>query len=241
MKAKIKARWLVTVPGVAKILVRLGQKIEAGEVLAKYHQTETKRFDSRRILVSWGKDKVEELQKLKGSQVAKGDTINKLVIPETGRFLGIDEFGNLLIEVETGEKQELTSPVAATVVSVDGGEIGLEFGAWSLEGEGVGSGRVWGGGEYRPLEKLDELDWHFENKVIFCRQMTLTMVNKAEVIGVKAMIAVGTGEEDFDKINVTYPIILLSSESFEILGQIMGRDKEHQLLLDVAEDRLLVV
>ncbi len=249
MKTKVKARWVVEVPSGAKVLVSKGQEVRQGELLSKFSQVRVERVNCRSMLLRLGRGEIDELNKMGGTRITKGETFFKgkgfggvkLVAPVDGKFLSVDEFGNLLIEVETGEKRELRSPVAGRVFEVEGGEVGLEFEAREFKGEGVGSGRVWASGEFKLLNKLSDLDWHYEGRVIFCDQISLAMVNKAEVVGVKALVAKGGRDDDFDKMDVTFPIMLLSADDMEALGQAMVKEGECQLLLDVAEDRLLVV
>lgn len=246
---KVKTRWVVSIPKGAKVLVRRGEEVVIDQVLFKGDRSQILSVDCRDLLVRLGKDQIEDLKKLIGKTFKKDELLMqgrgiggvKIVMPQDGVFLGIDEFGNLSVESVVGDKIEVKAPVRAKVVAVDDSELSLEFEAREFKGEGIGGGRIWTEGEYRLTKDLDDFDWQDEGGVIFCQQLDLTMINKADVVGVRAMVTVKIAEEEMDRIETSFPIIVLGEDEMIALGQFMGTGKKYRILLDVAGDRLLIV
>lgn len=244
MRTKVRARWVVKVAGGVKAVVLRGQGVKRGQELAKGERREVRLFE----LGKWFK-KIRGMETIKGRKFKKGEVIWqergwggwKLAAPVEGVCRGVDEFGNLLLETEIGEKQKLLSPVEAKVVRVENEEIALEFMAWEFKGEGIGQGRGWVEGRFDLKTRLSDLDWRDEDRVIFYQKINLSVINKAEVIGVGGVVGTGEITDELERIKVDFPIIVLDGEEMGELGKVVGEGKDQKMLLDAAGGRILVI
>lgn len=230
-------------PEKAKVLVRKGSSVILGEVLANFVEVEILRFSCP----VWVRSRIEELRRLVGKKVVKGEVFyevggiggGKLILPESGKFGGIDEFGNLILEIEGKKKRELLSPVTAKVAKIEDGEIALEFEALEFRGEGITGDKVWGRGEFGPITKLTDLDWKFKDKIIFVKEVGVAMLNKAEVVEVAGMVVLAKSGGELEGIEIDFPVLGLDEDEFEGVGRVLK--EEGQMLLDAGGGRLLVL
>lgn len=192
----VRVRWLCRV-GSGRVVVALGQKVRQGEVVAVGRMREkvvVKDGDIRSIL---GANKSGVLtENFRGREV----TLNKLQeiglllkeerLPDliTGKFVGVDEFGNFNFEKDSDEKREILAPVNSVVVAVKEDRVVVEFEAMVVDGEAVGVGKAWGDIVPGVINKLGQINYESKGKILVVDKLSAVMALKAKVMGVSGII-----------------------------------------------------
>jgi hypothetical protein len=80
MRKKVKAKWGINVPGKAEFLVKSGEQVNEGQVLAKFGNKKINSFDFSGFLGKINSQKLLELnEKFKDSWVGNGELICMVV------------------------------------------------------------------------------------------------------------------------------------------------------------------
>jgi len=247
-KKVIKGKWVVKVPEEGRILVREDSNIEIGQVLINVEKIHTKSFDASMILSKMSKSRLEEWTgKWKGKEVEEGKVVyegeglfaKKIYSPVSGVFKNVDEFFNIVFELREGEKKEIVSPVKAKVAKVEKDEIVLEFKAKEYKGEAIIDGKAWGESGVK-IEKLNDLNSGMKGKLILTEVATLTLIIKADVVGVSGIVTTDD-VEDAEEIETKIPILKVDKDVFKILVEEFEKKPKSQVLLNSKMERLLVV
>ena len=246
MKQKTTAHWIIKLNNGNKLHVSEGNKVNRGDKLISLSTSKIKVFSDPKLIKLSTKmwDQLNEV--FKGKVVNKGEIIYKfgnlfptiIVSPDDGIFLGIDEFGNMKLEIENKDEVEIKSPVTAKVAKIDDEKMTLEFEAVEFEGQGIIEGKAWGDTDFRIVNNLVDLNYKFNGNVILSNEFSSTFLTKAEVLGVTGFI---TNKKDlnFDKIETKLPVLVMDEiEWGELLG-FEGINK--QVLMNTKLGRLLIV
>jgi hypothetical protein len=247
-KKVIKGKWIVKIPEGGRIMAAEGKVVDIGDVLVRVEKVTTKSFDVSMIMGKMSKTRVEEwINKWRGKEVKEGEIIyegeglfaKKIYAPVTGIIGNIDEFLNINFELRDGEKREIKSPVKAKVAKVEKEKMVLEFKAKEYGGEGLIEGKMWGESGVK-ISRIGDLNSEMRGKVILVANANLTIILKADVIGV-AGIVVEKNIEEVEELETKTPILKVDKSVFEILEDEFGRKPNKQLLINSKMGRLLVV
>jgi hypothetical protein len=108
MKTSVRAKWLIRLDSKYKVLVKVGDVISEGQELVSYNREIVKSFDVSFVLSKINRESIDEmLNKWMNQPVNINDVLidtrglmpKKLLCPECGVLLGIDEFCNLKIKI----------------------------------------------------------------------------------------------------------------------------------------------
>jgi len=245
MEKKKKIKWLIKLPEKADIKVKVGDIVEDGQLLARVKMKRIESFDYSFIFAKLGPERLEELNdKFRKSMVSSGDLFcvsgglfgNKVCFPITGKFLEIDEFGNLKIEKEEVDFKEIMAPVKSSVSKIEKGKIVLEFKASEIKGEAIIEGKVWGGVENEVINKNSELESELEGKILITDNLDNSFLLKAEVVGALGVISKIKGKEELKS---KLPIIYLNEDNWmDLMNSV---DKVGKILINSRAGRLLLV
>lgn len=245
-----KAKWIVKIFEGAIVLVKEGDMVNKGDTILTSEKKTVRFFDASIVLSKVSRDKVDEIAETwRNKEVSEGEILfeekglfsKKFFSFCSGTFVGIDEFYNICIEEKSsGERREILSPIKAKVSEIDSENITLEFKAFEFEGEGIIGDRVWGEGFFKEVNKINELNYSLEDKVIVTSNSEVAFITKAGVVGVKGLIVCKSNKEDFDKVETELPILVLEDADVEKLISDFG-DKKISVLLNSKAGRLLVV
>ncbi len=246
MKQKLKAHFGIPLNSDTKLHVSEGNLVNKGEKLISFPTVEVKVYSDPKLkkLSSQVLDQIN--QELKGKTVKKNDTLYKskglfstiILVPQDGIFLGIDEFGNIQIELSNNEEKEVKSPVKAIVSKIDDEKITLEFDAVEFKGEGLIEGKAWGDTDLKIIDKLVDLNYEYDGNVILSREISQTFLTKAEVLGVTAVIT-DNKEIAQNNLDTNLPILFLENNEWNELFEYGG--EKRQVLLNSKSGRLLIV
>jgi hypothetical protein len=250
MKTSVKAKWLVRFDSNSKLLVKLGDLVDLGQELLVHTKDIVKTYDLSMTLSKFHKDCLVKMQSQWSEKLVNTNDIlintgglmpKKLFCPDNGIFVGVDEFLNLKIKVEEGEKRTVFSPVSGKVVKIDKEKISIEFSAFEIKGRGIVQGKCWGDGDFKPVEKISELNYEDEGKVIMSHNIDKYLITKAEVVGVTGVIVLDNGDE-YASIESALPILALNQKDWAVLVA-MGFKSEsnYRVLLNAKLGRLLIV
>lgn len=244
MKKKTKTKWIIKVSGEVKFLVKSGEKVKRGQVLARIKGKVIESFNFSSFFGKMGQENLGKLnERFKSTWVNSGDLVcltggvfpKKICFPMSGNFLGIDEFGNLKIErLEDGER-EILAPVDSKVSKIEKDRIILEFEAKEFKGEGLIEGKSWGRGKIREINEVKDLTSLINGQILFTSNLSRSFLLKAEVVGV---VAVVTRVLVAEEININLPILRVESNDWSELMKVEG---EKSVLVNSRAGRLLVV
>lgn len=251
MNLKIKeTKWIVKVPAGAKILVKENEEIKRGEAILVIQKEKRTFFDASIVLSRIPKEKITEIDTIwKGKEVTEGELLyeekglfsRKVFSFCSGTFLGIDEFYNIHFEqICNEEKRTINSPIDAEVYKIEKDNITLSFRAFKFDGEGIIEGKVWADNKFKNIEKINDLNFSLENKIILTSNSDLAFVMKAEVVGVAGLIISKTNKKNFDKIETQLPILALDDREIGILISEFSKGEERRVLLNSRAGRLLI-
>jgi hypothetical protein len=244
MRKKIKAKWGINISGESSFLVKTGESVLEGQVLAKVKDEKINSFDFSGFLGKVNSQKLLELnEKFCDSWVNTGDVIcmiggifpNKICFPISGTFLGLDEFGILRIEEKSETKKEILSPVNSKVSKIDKDKISLEFEVYEFKGEGIVGGKAWGKGEIKLINNAKDLNFNFKDSLLFTDNLSKTFLLKAEVVGVVGIVS----KIKQDEISTELPVLFLDESEWKDLFR--REDKVKSFLINSRVGRLLMV
>ena len=228
MKTKDKASWVIKLPSKAKILVKVGDKVDEGQKLAIFSSHKIETFDYSGPFSKMDEVKREELNNfIKGKQVNSGDIFydlgifkDKICFPLTGLCLGLDEFKNLRIEKIEDDKKEILAPVEARVNKIEQGKMVLEFKAKEYIGVGLNQLKAWGEGEIKIINDIKLLNFELDNNVLFTNNLDETFLLKAQVIGIKAIVVLDN--DNIKGIDIKLPVLKMEKEDWDELEETVG-------------------
>lgn len=245
MKKKVKAKWGINIPGEKEVLVKEGERVSEGQLLAKIKDKKINSFDFSGFLGKIGADKLLALnEKFKESWVNTGEMIcmtggifpNKICFPMSGKFLGFDEFGILKIEEKVEMEKKIISPVNSKISKVETERIVLEFEVEEFKGEGMTGGKVWARGEINIIDEIKKLNFDLRGGLLFTNNLSKPFLLKAEVVGVKGVV---TSQKSEDDLGVSLPVLCLDDDEWNSL--IKKKGEIRNFLLNPRVGRLLVV
>lgn len=246
MRNKIKAKWVIRLPVGGEVLIKLNEVVEEGQKVAVAEVKKIESFNYSHIFNKLGTDKLVGLnEKFKESQVGEGDLIcttgglfslSKVCFPISGSFLEIDEFGNLRIEIKEEKKRDILVPVKSKVSKIEPEKIVLDFWAREFNGEGLVEGKVWGTAEVKLINKVNQLNFGLEGKLLFTDNLDPSFLLKAEVVGVVGVVTNLKNED----LKTKMPVICLKDEDWQELFKNFLK-KEYKFLLNSRLGRLLLV
>lgn len=238
---RVKAKWTMKVAPETKLLVRVGDKVVADEVLGEETVEAIQSVDMSAVLSKLSPKSLAELNLKKGEMVNEGDVLalepgwfgKKILAPVTGKIVDIDEFLN--IKFSSGDKKvrKMISPVGGKVIKIEEGLLTIEFNAVEADGEGVNAGKVWGKGLIK-VDKMTDVNIDCIGKVILVGVATPALVTKIEAVG-----GVGIVTRDA-RINSCLPVLVLEGSEFEKLSS-SSVDEWKRVLLNTTGGRLLLV
>ena len=244
MKDKIKTKWAIKLPPKSKILVELGDIVEQNQVIAEVESSQIKDFNYATIFNGIEAEKIMDLNsKFKNELVNQGDLFciksgffgKKICFPTSGRFLEINEFGSLKIEIDMGNKKEIKAPVKSKVSKIENDKLVLDFWVREFSGEGLVEGKVWGSGEMKQIDRLDQLTSDLDGKILFTNNLDSTFLLKAEVAGIVGIVT----NTKVDILKTKMPVLYLEDKAW---SDLMKKDNnEHRFLLNSVMGRLLLV
>ncbi|MBU1130366.1 hypothetical protein KKE45_03560 [Patescibacteria group bacterium] len=248
---KVLAEWCLGFPSsVYEFSVKKGEMVNREDVLARSKKEEFKEFLADEWLLNWSGRKIrDELLALKGKKIKKGDLLlkkgklfkKKLLAPVDGEIVDVDEFCNLKVKVEIGERENLLSPVKARVSKISKDELILEFEAWEVSGVCIFSGKVWANMSLFCLENVRDLGENMDGGVVFTKFLDEAFVVKAGVLGVGGIVWISDKEVgDMDFVS-ELPVLKISSQLFDALKLVLNKDKRYRVLFNSESKRLLVV
>lgn len=243
-----KTKWIIRIPALAKVLVKVGEKVNEGQAVAILNGGVVKRFDFSVVFSRFSAEVLEKLKReLTGKSVTEGEQMvvggKKIYAPATGNLIEIDEFYNLVIEEkDQKEKTEIQSPVGAKVLSVAQGKVVLWFNAMVVEGKGLVEGKAWGHLGNEVVGKLNDLNYTMKDKVMLVEKIDRTMLMKAEVMGVVGMvIKKQTNDFDFDRMDTMFPILEVGPKEWTQLKDKLSDYAQSKVFVNTVKGRLLVV
>jgi hypothetical protein len=246
MRTKDKAVWVIKLPAKVKLLVEVGDKVKEGDKLAVFNSHTIETFNYSGNLAGMSDEKRDELNSFFKEKLVKmgepfysvGIFKNKICFPLTGLCLGFDEFKNLRIEKEEGEKKEIFAPVEARVSKVEEEKMVLEFEAKEYKGEGLNGLKAWGGGEIKIINDIKLLNYEMDENVLFTSNLDKAFLLKAQVIGVKAVVVLSS--EEIKEMDLNLPVLRLEEQIWNsFIKENLG--KKRKMLVNAKMDKLLLV
>ena len=244
MKDKIKTKWAIKLPLKSKILVEIGDVVEQNQIMAEVEDLEIKSYNYAVIFSGIEAEKLAELNsKFKNELVNQGDLFcvrsgflgKKICFPDSGKFLEVNEFGSLKIEIDAGNKKEIKAPVKSKVSKIEDGKLVLDFWVKEFKGEGLVEGKTWGDGQLEKINRLDELGPNMDGKVLFTDNLETTFLLKAEVVGVVGVVT----NTKVDEIKIKIPVLYLEDDVWQTLLKL--KNQKNRFLLNSVMGRLLLV
>jgi len=244
---RVEAKWVVRLGDGVRLMVKKGDEVAEGAVLAIEEKKEVESFDMTALMLTMKKAEVEEwTKKWKDKKVSchdlmvkkKGWLGKKIFFPVGGKCLGMDEFFNVCFEVGEKTKREILSPVTAKVEKIGGDKMVLGFEALEFKGEAMVEGKVWGKSNLMAVSKVTDLDGDFEGKIVLSMDPDETFLAKMEVVGVAGLITRQKKKEIF--LGVDVPVLGLSEKDWEELVA-LSTGEGRRMLLNSRAGRLLMV
>lgn len=244
MRDKIKTKWAIKLPLKSKILVKVGDVVCQDQIVAEVEDLIIKSYNYATIFNGVEKEKLTELDsKFKNELVNQGDLFcikqgffgKKICFPQTGKFLEVNEFGSLKIEIDMGDKKEIKAPVKSKVSKIEDEKLVLDFWVTEFNGEGLIEGKAWGDGQLEKINRLDRLGPNMDGKILFTDNLDPTFLLKAEVVGVLGVVT----NKKVDELKIKIPVLLLTDEVWQNL--LKFNNQENRFLLNSTMGRLLLV
>jgi hypothetical protein len=246
MKKGMKTKWIIKVSGEVNFLVKQGEEVDNGQLLARLKSKLVESFNFSDFFGKLGQEKLEELnEKFKNTWVNSGELLcltggifpNKICFPMSGNFLEIDEFGNLKIEKIEDKEKEIKAPVDSKIIKIEDDKIVLEFEAQEFKGEGIVEGKSWGKGVIRVINEMKDLSSLLEGSILFTDNSSKSFLLKAEVVGINAVVT--NKPVDIDDIRIGLPFLKLDDDAWVELMKHEGEEKS--ILVNSRVGRLLMV
>lgn len=251
--SKIKAKWVVRIPEEnIKVTVKEGSEVKEGDVLAVLKSAVIETFDASYLLSRLSKDNLGRMiDTWQGKKVAEGEVLfageglfsKKVYSPIEGIFNGVDEFGNLLYEIEREEKREILSPVKAKISKIEKEKITMEFRALEIKGEGLGGERTWGDSNFEMITKIGDINSELAGKVILMPELSPAGIIKAEVVGVSGVVTLASdkNQDILEGTGVNLPILALDSTEWKKVEALKDQNCCYRMLLNPRMGRVLLV
>lgn len=246
MEMKDKSNWVIKLPVKAKVLVKIGDKVEVGDKLATFNSHKVEVFDYSGSLSLMSENKRQELNDFFKEKVVKKDELfcnigifkNQICFPLTGLCLGFDEFKNLRIEQIEDEEKEIISPIEAKVSKIEDGKMILEFKAKEYLGEGLNGFKAWSDGEVKIIDDIKFLNHDLEDKVLFTKNFERAFLLKAQAIGVVGIVILDN--EELKEVDIDLPVLKLKEQEWNhFIKDNLGKNKK--MLINAKADKLLLV
>lgn len=244
MKDKIKTKWIIKLPERSKIMVSVGDVVEKDQILAESENLDIKSYNYGEIFKSIGLEVINDLNsKFKNELINQGDLFcvksgflkKKICFPISGKFLELNEFGSLKIEIDLGNKKEIKAPVKSKISKIEDGKIILDFWVKEFNGETLVEGKTWGDGNLNIINRLEQLGPNMDGKILFTNNLENTFLLKAEVVGVVGIIT----NTKVNELKIKIPSLYLNNDTWEeLLKMKIG---ENRFLLNSNMGRLLLV
>lgn len=244
MKDKVKAKWTIKLPFKSDVLVKVGDLVDKDQILIVSDNVEIKNYNYATVFRDIETEKIVELNsKFKNELINQGDLFclksgffkKKICFPISGKFLELNEFGNLKIEEILGSKKEIKSPVKSKVSKIDDEKIVLDFWVKEFNGESLMEGKAWGDGELVVIDKLDKLGPVMDGKILFTNNLETTFLLKAEVVGVVGIVT----NTKVDEVKAKLPVLYLDNDNWQDLFK--TKTINNRFLLNSVMGRLLMV
>jgi len=236
MQDKVKAKWIVKIPENATVLVKSHEYVNKGDSLVIVETCTKTSCDVSMVMAKMSPKKQEEFRILwENREVKVGDVITKtgglfpkkIRAPADGVVRTVDEFYNLEIISNVGEKKEIVSPVKSKVSKIE-------------EGEPVVEGKTWGEGCIDEVEKISDLNSKFGGMVVMSKKVNQAFVLKAEVVGVVAIIT-QTKKEETENLDTDIPILSVGEKEWKELIKFISSGIGKQMLVNSKAGRVLLV
>jgi hypothetical protein len=246
MKPSVLGKWVMVEEFLGKAMVKDGDEVVLGQLIAK--QTNKREVvDSNFSNVHWKQEeKSAWLAMWTGKEVEGGEVLRKesglfggksWLARERGKIVGIDDFGNLVYEIE-GDEMEVVSPVNGTIRLQDKGRLWIEFRADKIEGQGLGVGKAWGTIEScGVVGKLTDVSSNLEGMIVLVSRLEEGLVIKAEVSGVAGVITKAIKGE----LETELPVLVVNEGDWGSLVTKLARGKTYRCLLNASLGRMLMV
>ncbi len=234
--------WIVSYPvNGSEVLVTSGEMVTQGQRIVEIKEEDLALIDISHLVYGWTEPKKQILrEQLEGKPELLHHLFGKKVtIPEQGVVTGLDEFMRVQIRTGVFRERTLYSPVSARVGELKPGTMRLHFQAWEFPISGTGMAKVWGNGDFRLLQRINDLHFSQEGQLVFCSRIDRAMVAKAAAVGVKGIVVVGN---DMNlNLEGLLPMAFLSSAAFQELEHTIKPQTTYRLLLNIKACRLMVV
>jgi hypothetical protein len=246
MKPKLKAHWVIKLGNEAKLHVGEGNVVDKGDRVITIQSKNIKVFNDNG-LTKFQRSVWDQINnQFAGKFLNQGDMLftgkglfpTKVLVPSKGLFLGIDEFGNLHMEVEEGMEKDIMAPVRSVISKIDNDKMVLEFDAIEFDGKGVSEGKAWGESDLRVIQRIPELNYKNNGQVILSTILDQPFLRKSDVLGVTAIVT-NTKDDDFAKMETSLPILLIDDDDWNELIEFGGETR--QVLVNTKSGRLLIV
>lgn len=249
MSKKVKAKWVVAIPEGTKVMVNVGEEVDADSDLLEVTGEDEKIVNvAGRIRGLSKADKKRMTEMLPGMKINENEVVfeskgffpKKIILPINGEVIKIDEFENLHFREHGDRIRKVVSPVKAKVVKIDEQRLEIEFKAVEYMGRGIGEGKVWGTKGMDYVNEIAELSAKNKDKVILTENFNLAWLYKAEVVGVKGVVIIDDGkEEKNDRISFKFPILALEKNEWDELKAVAA--EAQKAMVNASSGRLLLV
>jgi hypothetical protein len=249
MSKKVKTKWIVAIPEGAKVVVTVGEEVEAGRDLLEIDESNENMINvAGRIGRLGSADKKKLGKMLPGMIISKGQVVfetggmfsKKVSFPISGEVIKLDEFENLHFKEIISIQRKVSCPVKAKVVKNDGQSLEMEFRAVEYVGRGVNEGKSWGVNGIGYASEITDLSAEDGGKIVLTEKLDRAWLMKAEVIGVMGVVIIDIGGEGKDdKIDFKLPILAVEEKEWKELREHAG--EENRAMVNAAGGRLLLV
>ena len=251
MKSHVKAKWSIKLGNKVELKVKTGDEVVVGQVLGSSQTGEIKLFDASMVLSRFSREKIDDFfVALLEKELKAGDLMvdtggvfgKKIFSPSDGIFLGVDEFYNIKIKLDEEQKRVISSPVNGEVEKIDKEKVVIAFKAIEFKGRSIIDGKAWGNSDLNIINKVTEIDFNVNGKIILSSCIDNCFLTKAEVIGaVAVLVHLGKDEVIPDRINSDLPILGLDDNEWDNLVWHRKEGKEKRMLLNSKNGRVLMV
>lgn len=231
---KVIGKWVSAINEGATILVKNGEKVDCGQVLAKS-------ADKIKVEFDIDDDGAKHIVDMIGQQVKKGELAaswgglfnkSKVFWPIDGEYVGLNDQGKAEFLIDNPEKYELKSPVAGNAI-VKSDKVGVEFVGKEVGVKEIMGGKLWANG-LTLVENWQKISREIEGKLGLIKNADEVTVAKAAALGLGGMITTLD-----DKIETALPIVQVTTEVFDKLVTMV--DKDLKIWMNTGKGRLLIV
>ncbi|HOZ81033.1 MAG TPA: hypothetical protein PK370_02310 [Candidatus Woesebacteria bacterium] len=244
----VKIKWLIRLTPGSKITVKVGDKVDVGQLLGKTSEKNRDLIDMSSLVANLDNHQKEQLisqslnqEVVAGQIIFQSGLINKTIIksPVDGRVVGWDEFGNMEVESVSGKTKEYISPVEAKVGLVDKEKITLSFSGEEFKGQTIVTGKTWANGVEK-IEKINDLNYKMEGKIVALTDFNRSWLYKAEAIGAVGVIFTNIIDSNLEqKIDLAIPVIMMTDVEAKKMFKISGLSNK-RILLNAGSGRVII-